>query len=511
MTGAGVRAMVVWAPDWPVIAAEKAGLVPAGAAVAVMHANRVVACSAAARRAGVRRSMRKRDSQRLCPDLLLVEHDPNRDAIEFEPVVAAIEGIGAGVAVVRPGVCALAAKGPGRYFGGEEKAAELMVDAVAGECDVEVEVGIAEGVFAGLLAARAGRLVEPGGTAAFLAPVAVHALERPKLVDLLRRLGIHTLGAFAALPASDVLARFGLDAWIAHRLAAGQDDEPLYIRQPPPDLVVEHRFDDPIDRVDTGAFAARMLAEQLHERLAGYGLVATRLSIEATTADGQQLWRMWRHDGVLTAQAIADRTRWQLDGWITRRKLTSGITVLRLIPEGVLHQVGLQPGLWGEAGSERDQAHRAMHRVQGQLGPDSVLVAVDSGGRHPAERVTLVPFGDERAAALEPNAPWPGGLTGPLPSRFVVPAQAIQVLDAAGEMVTVTARLELSAVPAKVHLGSGRAQTVIEAHGPWPADERWWDHKTARRLVWVQLVLEDTRAVLAELSGGQWILAGWFD
>jgi protein ImuB len=55
-----VRALVVWAPDWPVIAAEKAGLVAVGAATAVMHADRVLACSATARLAGVRRGMRKR-------------------------------------------------------------------------------------------------------------------------------------------------------------------------------------------------------------------------------------------------------------------------------------------------------------------------------------------------------------------------------------------------------------------------------------------------------------------
>ena len=70
------------------------------------------------------------------------------------------------------------------------------------------------------------------------------------------------------------------------------------------------------------AFAARGLAERLHERLAGHGLACTRLVIEAVTADGQELHREWRHDGVLTAQAIADRTRWQLDGWLTYRRLT---------------------------------------------------------------------------------------------------------------------------------------------------------------------------------------------
>jgi protein ImuB len=98
-----------------------------------------------------------------------------------------------------------------------------------------------------------------------------------------------------------------------------------------------------------------------------------------------------------------------------------------------------------------------------------------------------------------------------LPSRLIIPAEPITVLGATGAAVTVTARLRLSAEPQRVHLGTGEAIEVVQVHGPWPADERWWDQQTARRLVWVQLVLADGRAALAELSGGRWHVAGWFD
>ena len=124
-------AWLVWCPDWPVIAAEIVDGVPAHDPVAVLHANRVVACSAAARAEGVRRGLRKREAQGRCPQLTVVEHDPGRDARAFEPVVAAVEEVVAGVEVVRPGACALAARGPARYFGGEEPAAERIVEHVA--------------------------------------------------------------------------------------------------------------------------------------------------------------------------------------------------------------------------------------------------------------------------------------------------------------------------------------------------------------------------------------------
>jgi protein ImuB len=328
------------------------------------------------------------------------------------------------------------------------------------------------------------------------------------LADLLQRLGVNTLGEFAALPGSDVLARFGTDGALAHRLAAGRDDRPLEVRQPPTELSVSETFDEPIERVDVAAFAARTLAVKLHERLAGHGLAATRLEIGAVTADGQQLSRVWRHDGLLSAQAIADRTRWQLEGWLTHRQLTAGITTLTLTPQGVLHQGGLQPGLWGEPGADRDRAHRAMHRVQGLLGPDSVQVGVLSGGRDPQHLVTAVPFGDERVPA-RPAGPWPAALPAPYPA-LTVADQPVDLLDADGAPVGVSARLAMTGEPARLEVGDRRAR-VVSWWGPWPVVERWWDADTSRRGVRLQVQTDDGIALLLFLTGGRWFVVGRFD
>ncbi|MFG2055804.1 DNA polymerase Y family protein [Micromonospora sp. NPDC048930] len=602
MSGAPVRTLLLWCPDWPVLAAEIVDGVPATDPVVVLHANRVVACSERARAEGVRRGLRRREAQGRCPQLTVVDHDPGRDARAFEPVVAAVEEVAAGVEVLRPGACALAARGPSRYLGGEEAAAERIVEHVAQSCAVESQVGIADGVFAAGLAARDGRIVPPGGSPEFLAALPVEALGRPALTDLLRRLGVRTLGDFAALPAGDVLARFGFDGALAHRLAAGRDHRPLAVRQPPADLTVTADYDEPLDRVDAAAFAARMLAEQLHERLAGYGLACTRLGIEAVTAHGQELHRVWRHDGLLTAAAIADRVRWQLDGWLSGSngrggarptRPTAGIIRLRLVPDGVLAQAGLQPGLWGETGEERERAHRALSRVQGILGPEAVVTAVLGGGRSPADQVRLVPWGDERRPARpgppplpagptstgEPALPdgpgpagpggqpsihpgWaqtaaspapegatrrtangspvagPGGVTRaggtaragggrsggvaadpPWPGRLPPPAPAVvlptpllaTVHDAAGEPVVVSARLAVSAAPARLVVGTGRPAEIVGWAGPWPVDERWWAPAEARRRARFQVCLADGAALLLAVEGGQWLVEAIYD
>jgi protein ImuB len=515
-----VRTLLVWCPDWPVVAAEIEAGVSGATPVAVLHANRVVACSPAARAEGVTEGLRRREAQSRCPELAVVAHDPGRDARGFEPVVVAVEQVVAGVAVVAPGTCAFAVRGPARYFGGEQPAAEQVVEQIARECGVEAQAGIADGIFAAGLAARAGRIVPPGRTPGFLAGLDIGALGRPDLADRLRRLGIRTLGEFAALPAADVLTRFGFDAALAHRLAGGADERLLAVRRPPPDLTVTGEYDEPIDRVDLAAFAARALAQRLHDTLAGHGLACTQLGIEAVTSSGQTRYRTWRHDGLLTAAAIIDRVRWQLEGWLTgphpgrppdpaAGPPGGGIRRLRLVPDGVVSHAGQQPGLWGGSGESRTRAHRALARVQGLLGPDSVLTAVLRGGRSPADQVRLVPWSQEREPA--DRAPWPGQLPAPAPATVLPEPASATVQDAQGRPVTVSARLAVSAAPAWLAVGDEPLVGIAGWAGPWPVHERWWAPAEARRLVRFQVRLTDGRALLLARSGGCWTVTAIYD
>jgi len=99
MSGGPVRTLVVWCPDWPVVAAGR----PATEQVAVVDAGRVVACSEAARAEGVEVGLRRRQAETRCPQLVVVGHDPGRDMRAFEPVVAAVESFTPAVEVIGPG------------------------------------------------------------------------------------------------------------------------------------------------------------------------------------------------------------------------------------------------------------------------------------------------------------------------------------------------------------------------------------------------------------------------
>jgi hypothetical protein len=164
-----------------------------------------------------------------CPDLL--DEDESGDALRlFMKVIGAVEAYCPWVTAVRPGICSLPARGPARYFGGEGPLARLVTGAASDL--TPVEVGVADGLFAAVLAAHSNLIVPAGGTPDFLAPLPVELLGRPELTELLDRLGIRTLGAFAALPESHVLGRFGADGVACHEVAGGRSGELGPLRQP---------------------------------------------------------------------------------------------------------------------------------------------------------------------------------------------------------------------------------------------------------------------------------------
>jgi protein ImuB len=513
-----MRVCALWCPDWPIVAARvrDPSLHAAPLAVVERGARGMVVrvASIEARREGVTRGLRRREAEARCAGLTVIDADDTHDAHAFDVVVRAVEHLVPLLVLDRPGRLSFATRGPSRYFGGDDALVQRVLDVVRAVGVEEARAGIADGELAATLAARSTEpiVVSPGTSQAFLAPwsigvVAPHVEDGVELTDLLVRLGLRTLGAFADLPETSVLARFGLAGVHAHRLACGDSVHGATPVPIPPELVETIELDPPAVRVDEAAFAAKMLADRLLGRLDELGLSCSRVLVEAETEHGERMARCWRHDGALTPATLVTRVRWQLEAWLSGRAAstitpddaddlaTSGITLLRLVPDDVIPAVGRQLGFWGGDPAATDRAGRALARVQGMLGVEAVVTAVPAGGRMPAERVTWVPWGERRAEAVDtatrdPAAPWPGGVPGPSPARVFDPAITAELLDADGMPVTVSGRGEASAAPAAVRCSGlpGGGGPVLAHGGPWPQDVGWWDQRRKRRVVW-QLVI----------------------
>ncbi|MGH3415781.1 MAG: DNA polymerase Y family protein, partial [Actinocrinis sp.] len=468
----------------------------------------------------------------------------------------------------------LDARGPARYHGGEQRLAALVRDTVAelstaDGSPIGCGVGIADGPFAATLAARRPAtenavIVELGDTPRFLAPYPLAVLDRPDLAGTLSRLGVRTLGDFAALPGPDVAGRFGVEGLLAHRLARGLDPRPPAGRRPADDLTAVHEFDPPAERDEPVAFVGKALADRLHATLAAAGLACVRLGIDIVTASGRGCYRLWRHGdavgGRLSAPAVAERVRWQLDGWRARESypVPDPVVALRLVPDQLVVDRGSQQALWG---SEQipDRVERAAERVQALLGHEGVRRAHPAGGRDPASQTTTIPWGDlpgasrplDPAAATVPDprkgngshgtksragtrtrtrtravwgapgdiaetllsgvdpltAPWPGAVPPPAPALLPVDPLPVELRDAVGGPVGVSGRARLTAEPARLTV-FGETLRITGWAGPWIYDESWWDPRAHRRRARLQCATADGRAWLLAVEGGLWRVEG---
>jgi protein ImuB len=528
---APVRSLVLWLPDWPVTALMREGTISDDAGgvmdgpVAVLANNTVVACSASARAEGVRRGQRRRDAQARCTGLRIVAADPARDQRTFAPVVARIEERAPGVQILRPGLCALRARGPARYYGGEAEAAGVL-RGVLGDLDLfDVRAGIADGPFTAEHAARIGTsatapvfVVPAGGAAGFLAPLPVTALADESGgggldPELLARLGIHTLGAFAAMDPDRVRERFGEGGVRLHALAGGRDSQPVIPRVPPPELHREVAFEPPLEIAEQVAFGMRMAADAFIAGLGALALVCTELRVELLGDRGERSERVWLHPRSFDAAAILDRVRWQLAEDAQTRVLKSGVTLVRISPEAVDAASHHVPAIFG-AGTD-DRVHHALSRVQAMLGHRGVLTPAIGGGRWLSERQVLVAWGDRHVVTATRDQPWPGSLPDPLPSTVFPQRMAVEVVDDDGDAVAVGHRDALTSAPAELHgpfHGEGnRVRAIRQWAGPWPVIERGWDAVRTRHAHRFQIVDADDVAWLLVCERGEWFAEGRYD
>ncbi|MDR0431727.1 MAG: DNA polymerase Y family protein [Bifidobacteriaceae bacterium] len=543
------RLAAVWVPDWPVVCAIGDGLAQAHEPVALADAHRIQTASAIARAHGVRRGMRRRSAQAACPELKLLPPDPVRDVRLFEPIAQIVEDLVPGVELLRPGLLLVPARGASRYVGGDEPLGEKLVGQLASQAGIEASVGIADGVLAAILAARQGRTVPEGESPAFLAPLPIRSLglalegtahggDVDGLIDLLIRLGIRRLGDLAALPSRDVGARFGSVGLWAQRLVRARDIATATQRRADPEYRASLDADNPLTNVETAAFAARRLAEDLHSQLMAHGRTYGLLRIEAHTETGQCLERLWRLEGA-DAVGVAERVRHQLAGWIDGRSglRPSGGLIRLVLTAQEVHPAALGAvRLWGDENSGQMRAAQGADRIQAMLGGKGVYLPVEQGGRDPHGRIRLVDWGGDAAPLRPVDRPWPGAIPDPAPATVPSSPTPVTILDDAARPVEVSGLLELSGQPSWIVDGNapdavggtgglgvvgelgelGAPGRIEQWAGPWPVIERWWT-PDGRRRAFIQAKVGGgagplaDRGLLLAVEDSKWTVEGIYD
>ena len=273
----------------------------------------VLDCCTQALEAGVYPGMDLARAAMRCPDAEFLPADNDTYHAVQQQVDAALRQFTDRVETAGLGAWFVDVADMARMYPEDSELAERMLQAAREHSELHLQLGLASSRFtaqqAAYTAAPDSPVVIPAKRdRAFLSPLPLTQL--PVDDELLRRLdilGIHSLGALAALPRLALIRQFGSLAGLIHDMAAGRDPRPVYPEAPPLELRHHHLFEPAtadLQRLHTRTEAmSKVLGQTLQQQ--GYQAQGVRIHMEdetrkrhsasgvlkPPTADGTQLHR----------------------------------------------------------------------------------------------------------------------------------------------------------------------------------------------------------------------------
>ncbi len=250
----------------------------------------VIDASRTARDLGVRRGMPLGTAHRLVPEATFLDPDPAADAAAVELALDALAAFSPGIAgatdPVDPafGLLEVQVDGLERLWGPEPVLVERVAATLAPILPGPPRAGIAGTRFTATVAAGTpARIVEPGGDAAFLAPLPAGLLTPdPDVRARLARFGLRRIEAVARLPRSALVARFGAEGERIHARANGQEIVTFKPRRAPERLGLGLGLEPPIEDLEALRFVLHRLVGALADQLAARGAAAGRVELRLT-------------------------------------------------------------------------------------------------------------------------------------------------------------------------------------------------------------------------------------
>ena len=180
--------------------------------------------------AGVAAGMTLDEALSRHPAATVLEGDEPAYRREFRQALAALQGVSDRVEGAELGTAYAGLDGLESLHGGEAALVRALREALPR--DLAPRIGVAEAKFPAFVAAHLSRADEavtvPVDPAPFLAPHPIDLLPLSRdALGGLRRFGLHTMGAVAAMPPELLIDQFGNEGRRAWELSLGIDDRPL--------------------------------------------------------------------------------------------------------------------------------------------------------------------------------------------------------------------------------------------------------------------------------------------
>jgi protein ImuB len=310
--------------------------------------------------------------------------------------------------------------------------------------------------------------------------------EVARVLDILHRWGIHTLGQFAALEKEEVgtrLGSIGLQLWDR---AGGKTTRLLRLISPPESFEEAFEFENEIETVEPLLFILRRFLGQLSLRLGALYLVARELRLQITFSDKSAYQHQFKIPEPTNNGEVLFR---MLHTHLENFHSDFPIVAVGLKAEAAKPSAQ-QFNLFETALRDPARLSETLARLNGLLGADRVGTPVLEETHRP-DTFRMETFAwqlPEKVSAREP-----------LPTRalrrFRSPAPASMLL----------------AKNRPAHLRSSTVQgDVRREKGPYTASGNWWDEATWERAEW-DLELQNGVLCQCHSSGGRWELDGVYD
>jgi DNA polymerase IV len=349
----------------------------------------VATASYEARAFGVSSAMPISQAWKHCPKGMYLPPDMEKYAAVSREVMDVLARFSDCVEPVSIDEAFLDVTGSRRAFGDGEAVGRRLKDSVLKETRLTASVGVAASKLVAKVASDMRKpdglvVVAPGTEAAFLAPLPIRRLwgVGPKMEEELARLGVHTIGALAALEPDRLARKLGTHGHDLMRLARGEDDRPV-VADPgeAKSLGQEHTFDQDVSDLGTLRATLLDLADAVARRLRSHDLRGRTVTLKYRDETFRTLTRAETLVKPTDAGEVLFRTAWRLfEGVHGERR----VRLLGIYTSGF--GAGAQMDLFAPPASAADKVRDAVDRRFGEGTLTRASLMVYPERRHPPDR-----------------------------------------------------------------------------------------------------------------------------
>ena len=396
-----------------------------------------------------------------------------------------------------PGVVVFSIVGLSKLIGTVDQIASAIARTGA-DARIQANLAIAADPDAAVIAARHKKgltVIPPGREADRLGGLPLHVLGDfiadgdLRILDTLDRWGIKTLGELAALPELGFIARFGELGERLLRLARGETQRALRVRQAPENYERRVELEHPLVLLEPLLFVLSSLLHELMEALERQGLATNRVTL------GLRLVKRAEHKRTLEfpvpvrgAQVLLKQLQFDLEAHPPQAAILG--VQLHLNP---VEPRALQHGLFVPQAPAPEKLSLTLARLtalvgEGNAGSPELL------DTHRPDAFRMLPFSPEtqnvdKKLRLETSA-------FRFAFRYSRPAPHADVRLQAERPVAVKFQTEM--------------QKVLASAGPWKASGDWWTDSPWNREEW-DIELSDGGLYRVYRTSREWFLEGVYD